>query len=113
MYYTHRQFPLKVRQVLVPWHKKMIMLAFRACGMAAYPLYYIGNFNLSEFSNLQDSQTIKASTLFVAATPIGNLGDATARLKNALLNADLVACEDTRVTGKLLEKLEIPHKKIG
>ena len=112
MYYTHSQFPLKVRQVLVPWHKKMIMLAFRACGMAAYPLYYIGNINLSEFSNLQDSQTIKASTLFVAATPIGNLGDATPRLKNALLNADLVACEDTRVTGKLLEKLEIPRKKL-
>src|SRR6266498_1019719 len=40
--------------------------------------------------------------LVVCATPIGNLGDASPRLARALAEADLVACEDTRQTRKLL-----------
>jgi 16S rRNA (cytidine1402-2'-O)-methyltransferase len=45
--------------------------------------------------------------LYVAATPIGNLGDVSARLKAVLAAADLVLCEDTRVAGKLLQALGI------
>ena len=41
--------------------------------------------------------------LIVCPTPIGNLQDATPRQKEALASADIVACEDTRRTGKLLE----------
>ncbi|WP_031551275.1 16S rRNA (cytidine(1402)-2'-O)-methyltransferase [Parvularcula oceani] len=45
--------------------------------------------------------------LYVAATPIGNLGDASARLLRVLRGADAVLCEDSRVTGKLLSAFGI------
>ena len=41
--------------------------------------------------------------LLVVATPIGNLSDASERVKQAFAGADLVAAEDTRVTMKLLD----------
>ncbi len=44
-------------------------------------------------------------TLFVVATPIGNLTDITKRAKEALLNAKVVICEDTRRTKKLLSHI--------
>ena len=45
--------------------------------------------------------------LHVAATPIGNLGDITLRALEALAGADVIACEDTRVTRKLLDRYGI------
>lgn len=45
--------------------------------------------------------------LYVTATPIGNLGDMTDRARSVLHQADLVVCEDTRVTGRLLKHFGI------
>jgi len=48
-----------------------------------------------------------AGRLLVVATPLGNLGDLTARAREAIATCDAVACEDTRVTGGLLRHLDL------
>ena len=48
--------------------------------------------------------------LYIVATPIGNLGDISARAAAVLARADLIAAEDTRVTAKLLSHLGLRIK---
>ncbi|WP_022889981.1 16S rRNA (cytidine(1402)-2'-O)-methyltransferase [Agromyces italicus] len=48
--------------------------------------------------------------IILAATPIGNLGDASARLREALVAATVIASEDTRVTQRLIAALGISNR---
>src|SRR3546814_5604477 len=50
--------------------------------------------------------------LYIVATPIGNLGDITLRALDVLRRCDRVACEDTRVTGKLLKHLGVSQRLV-
>lgn len=52
----------------------------------------------------------KSGVLYVAATPIGNMADITFRVIEALKEAEVIFCEDTRVTQKLLARYQINTK---
>ena len=56
---------------------------------------------------------IKVGTLYVVGTPIGNLEDMTFRAVQVLRNVDLIAAEDTRHTGKLLQYFQIETPQIS
>jgi 16S rRNA (cytidine1402-2'-O)-methyltransferase len=51
-----------------------------------------------------------AGTLWLVGTPIGNLGDLTDRARKTLAAADLIAAEDTRRTGRLLQSIGLTER---
>jgi 16S rRNA (cytidine1402-2'-O)-methyltransferase len=54
-----------------------------------------------------------AGTLYVVATPIGNLGDVTLRALETLRAVPLIAAEDTRIARRLLARYEIPTRTVS
>lgn len=58
-------------------------------------------------------QIYPTATLYVVATPIGNVGDITLRALNVLSLADAIACEDTRNTGQLLSRYGLSKELIA
>jgi len=64
-------------------------------------------------ANGQIDYNLSMAILYIIGTPIGNLGDISFRTVETLKKADLVACEDTRRTLKLLNHLEIKVKMLS
>jgi len=63
--------------------------------------------DLSPGTAVADPAWVMPAGLVLVSTPIGNLGDMTARARAALQQADLVLCEDTRTTQRLLSAMGI------
>ena len=59
------------------------------------------------------TKTAETGRLLVVGTPIGNLDDLSPRGRQALLDADAIFCEDTRVTAKLAARFGLPARRIA
>ena len=67
---------------------------------------------LTDPMTLCGEQTARPGTLYVVATPLGNLGDLTLRAIRILETCDVIACETPRITQRLLAALDIQKKRL-
>lgn len=62
---------------------------------------------------MSENKIVTPGTLYIVATPIGNLGDVSSRALEVLTQVDIIACEDTRHTQKLLSSFAIKNKTLS
>ena len=67
---------------------------------------------MEQFSKIFEKFVVEKSFLYLVSTPIGNLGDLSLRSIKTLQEVDYILCEDSRVTNKILSKLEIKNKNL-
>jgi len=67
---------------------------------------------VEQFSKIFEKFVVEKSFLYLVSTPIGNLGDLSLRSIKTLQEVDYILCEDSRVTNKILSKLEIKNKNL-
>ncbi|AZG13080.1 16S rRNA (cytidine(1402)-2'-O)-methyltransferase [Cupriavidus pauculus] len=68
---------------------------------------------MNDWTQLAAGQTYPAGTLYVVATPIGNVADLSLRALHVLGLADAIACEDTRNTGQLLSRVGLQRPLVA
>ena len=69
--------------------------------------------DISENKSVQLNHTVSPCALYLVATPIGNLADISQRALDILAQVDVIACEDTRHTQKLLSAYSIKNKTMS
>ena len=67
---------------------------------------------MEQISKTFNKIKVESNTLYIISTPIGNLGDISIRALKVLSSLDIIFCEDTRITRKLLKNYEIKPKKL-
>ena len=67
---------------------------------------------MDQISKLFEKVKVKPSILYIISTPIGNLADISLRAIKVLSHLDVIFCEDTRITRKLLNSLNVRGKKL-
>ena len=67
---------------------------------------------MEQISKKFNSVNVESNILYIIATPIGNLADISIRALKVLSSLDIIFCEDTRITRKLLKNYDIKPRKL-